>query len=174
MKKILLVFITIFLSNIYYAQNVDPKTLNICGGFANTGYYQFEWSVGDMAVTETFTYANGALTNGVLQPLTDKPNITPLLSNTWDVSEIKIFPSPTTGRFELNVISKNQGLLEIQLLDNMGQVLYAKSSYYYGFGLIEKFDISRNASANYYLRVTLSANVGFNSKKGSFKILKIN
>jgi hypothetical protein len=157
------------------AQTVTPQTLNVCGSYINTGYYQLEWSVGEMAIIETLGNATtGYITSGVLQPLTDKPVANALIDNSWDVSEIKIFPSPTTGLFEVNIMTKQQGLLEIQLVDNLGQVLKSSTSYYYGFGRIEHFDITRNGSSNYFLRINLSPNPGFSKKKGSFKILKIN
>jgi hypothetical protein len=175
MKKYLLIFYLLAVVNVFAtAQSVSPQTFNVCGGYVNTGYYQLEWSVGEMSITETFGDATiGYLTNGVLQPLTDKI-ASPLLDNNWDVSEIKIFPSPTRGNFEVNIMTKQQGRLEIELVDNLGQVIKTVSDYYYGYGRIERFDISSRASANYFLRISLSPNPGFTKKRGGFKILKIN
>jgi hypothetical protein len=71
-------------------------------------------------------------------------------------------------------MTKQEGILEIQLLNSLGTVISKYSNNYYGFGYIHRFDITQNASANYYLRVNLSPNPGFSEKKGAFKILKIN
>ncbi len=175
MKKNLLSFFLLFVFHtLTIAQSITPQTFNVCGNYVNAGYYQFEWSVGEMSITETFENSIfGYLTNGVLQPLTDNPTFS-FIDNNWNRDEIRILPSPTTGLFEVNILTKQQGRLEIQLVDNLGQSIKTISDYYYGIGRIERFDISRYASANYLLRISLSPNPGYSAKKGGFKILKIN
>jgi hypothetical protein len=175
-NKMLLFIVCICYSISTNAQTITPATLNISGGYINLGYNQFEWSVGESSVIETLTQTgiNGAiLTNGVLQPLTDKP-FAQSVSNNWSNDEIRIFPSPTTGNFEVDILSKEQGQLTIQLVDGQGRSIKSVQYAYYGFGKIERFNITQHASSNFYLRVTLSAFPGFADKKGSFKILKIN
>lgn len=178
MSKLLLGFVLIFyLSGTVHSQaTITPQTLNISGGSINLGYHQLEWSVGEATVIETFTQpgVNGfMLTNGVLQPLTDKPFIQSIASN-WTNEEIRIFPNPTRGNFEVNVLSKQQGLLTIQLVDGIGSIMKTTEYFYYGFGKIERFNLTNASSQNFYLRITLSPFPGFTKKVGSYKILKIN
>jgi hypothetical protein len=174
MKKTLPLFLFYFFSTLYStAQSISPQTINISGGYVNTGYYQLEWSVGEAAVIETFTTPNAIITNGVLQPLTDKP-FGQNTANNWSSDEIKIFPTPTKGNFEVDILSKQQGILKMQLVDELGQVIKSLEYNYYGYGKIERFDITRLSSSNFYIKITLSPFPGFAKKSGAFKILKIN
>jgi hypothetical protein len=158
------------------AQTISPQTLNTSGGYINLGYHQIEWNIGESSVIETFIQntINGAiLTNGVLQPLTDKPFIVNEI-NKWANDEIRIFPNTTTGNFEVNILSKQQGLLYMQLVDALGANLKKVSYYYYGYGNIERFNITNLASGTYFLNVQLSPFPGNVKKAGSYKIIKIN
>jgi hypothetical protein len=174
MKKILPLFLFYLFSTLLTtAQSITPQTINISGGYVNTGYYQLEWSVGEAAIIETFTTTGAMITNGVLQPLTDKP-FGQNTATTWSSDEIKIFPTPTKGNFEVDIISKQQGILKMQLVDGLGQVIKSLEYNYYGFGKIERFDITRLSSSNYYIKITLSPFPGFAKKSGAYKILKVN
>jgi hypothetical protein len=169
----------IFLVSVFFpfaficAQSISPAVSNMGGGYQNAGYYQFEFSVGEMAVIETLNNGSNILTNGVLQPLTDKPfgNNT---ASAWNNDEIKIFPVPTRGRVEVNILSKQQGRIVMQLVDGMGQIVLTEDFDYNGLGSITVWDLSRLASANYSLRIALTPRPGSVKKSGAFKILKIN
>jgi hypothetical protein len=154
------------------AQSISPATTNMTGGYLNAGYYQYEYSVGDIVI-ETLISAGNIATNGVLQPLTDKPfgNNT---ASAWSNDEIKIFPVPTRGQFEVDVLSKQRGRLRIQLVDGAGHVLSSVEADYYGLGRIERFNISNAASGTYHLRITLDPLPGSVKKSGAFSILKVN
>ncbi len=174
MKQLLLIVTaTLCLLHITTAQSINLKTLNTTGGYYTTGYYKLEWSLGEATVIDTYTQPGAILTCGVLQPLTDKPFGTGV-DDSWAKEEIRIFPTPTRGAFEVSILTREQGVLNIQLVDALGQVIKRVDVYYYGYGRIERFDISKLASTNYFLRVTLSPNPGYNKKQGAFKILKVN
>jgi hypothetical protein len=172
-KQLYALFLVSLFAHFSLAQSITPQTINISGGAINTGYYQLEWSVGEMAAIETLQQPGIIITNGVLQPMTDKPFGQNTASN-WSNDEIKIFPVPTKGQFEVDILSKQQGQLLVQLVDGLGQIINSQELAYYGFGKIIRYDISRNAATNYYLRITLSPFPGFAKKAGGFKILKIN
>lgn len=155
------------------AQSNAPFIQNMGGGYLNAGYYQYEFSVGEMAVIETLNNSSNILTNGVLQPLTDKPfgNNT---ASAWSNDEVKIFPVPTRGRVEVNLLSKQQGRIQMQLVDGLGHTVLTEEFDYNGLGSITVWDISRLASANYSLRIRLNPKAGSVKKDGAFKILKVN
>jgi hypothetical protein len=149
MKKQILTLILCGAAFCGQAQTITPNTINVCGGFINTGYVQLEWSVGESTAIESFIEPSITVLNGVLQPYTFR--VTPsLVDNQWAANEIRIFPSPTTGRFEVNVMTPQQGLLQIQLIDNFGLVLASYNENYFGIGKIIRFDITRNAQASYF------------------------
>ena len=155
------------------AQSNAPFIQNMAGGYLNAGYYQHEFSVGEMAVIETLDNGSNILTNGVLQPLTDKPfgNNT---ASAWSNDEVRILPVPTSGRVEVNLLSKQRGRIRMQLVDPMGHVVLTEEFEYNGLGSITRWDLSRLASANYSLRITLDPKPGSVKKSGAFRILKIN
>jgi Secretion system C-terminal sorting domain len=163
----------LFCINSVNAQGIAPNVLNMGGGYLNAGYYQYEYSVGEMAAIETMISSANIITNGVLQPLTDKPfgNNT---SSSWSNDEIKIFPVPTRGKVEIDILSKQKGKINMQLVDAVGRVVRSTSFNYVGLGSITTWDLSSLASADYFLRITLDPQPGSVKKSGGYKILKVN
>lgn len=167
------ILLTFLLSSFFSrAQGIAPNVLNMGGGYLNNGYYQYEYSVGEMAAIETMVSAS-IITHGVLQPLTDKPfgNNT---ATSWSNDEIKIFPVPTRGRVEVDIISKQKGRVVMRLTDAGGRVVRSASFDYIGLGSITVWDLSNLASADYFLSITLDPSPGSVKKSGGYKILKVN
>ncbi len=50
------------------AQSISPSTLNTCGGTKTVAGNIYEWSVGEMALVNTFNASGAIITQGVLQP----------------------------------------------------------------------------------------------------------
>jgi hypothetical protein len=147
-------------SGIASAQSVSPTTFNMTGGYTNpgaapgTGYYQLEWSVGEATMIETFTTPNFTLTQGVLQPCTDKVTKDPL-ALIFHKGEYVLFPNPTSGKFELDLLLNVRGQLQMQLVDAAGRLIERREFHYDGCGRIERFDIGRLPDGVYTLHTTL-------------------
>lgn len=165
------------------AQSVEPATLNITGGYTKpgaapgTGYYQYEWSVGELTMIETFTTPNFILTQGVLQPCCDKVTKDPL-TVMFLKGEYVLFPNPTAGLFELDLLLNVRGQLNMQLVDNLGRLIERREFHYDGCGRIERFDISRLPDGVYTLHTTLRAdekreNGTIITRNSGFRIVKI-
>jgi hypothetical protein len=146
------------------------------GGTYKAGYFDYEWSVGELSMIETFTTGGNIYTQGVLQPFTEYstrwPQTVLFLNN-----EIKIFPNATTGYFEVNFLFRIPGIINIQLLDQTSRTLLARSIKYDGNGSIEKFNIGGLPSAIYKLLITHTpndpnGNGNFSVRRGVFNILK--
>ena len=86
------------------SQSITPFALNAAGGtYNNPGMYtQFEWSFGELTLTDTYTASGGniILTNGLLQPCTEQSTRSPEIL-LFGTNEYKIFPNVTRGPFEL-------------------------------------------------------------------------
>lgn len=153
---------SIGISETVSAQSVAPSIMNVAGGYTKpgaspgTGYYQLEWSVGELTMIETFSTPNNFYTQGVLQPCTDKPVKDPL-TVLFEKGEYALFPNPTKGLFELDILLAVKGQLRIQLVDGLGRVLETREYHYDGCGKIERFDISRFPDGIYTLHTTLKA-----------------
>ena len=189
MSKIFYSFvITVFATSLFChkvaAQSVEPATFNITGGYTNpgaapgTGYYQLEWSVGEATMIETFVTPNFTLTQGILQPCTDKVTKDPL-TVMFQKGEYVLFPNPTDGRFELDFLLNVKGQLIMQLVDATGRLIESREYHYDGCGKIERFDISRLPAGVYTLHTTLRAdqkreNNLIVTRNSGFRIVKMN
>jgi hypothetical protein len=140
-------------------QSIAPFILNASGGsYDNPGSYtRFEWSFGELVLTDTYTSTNGALilTQGLLQPCTDKvvkdPEILLFSTNEW-----KIFPNVTRGPFELDFFLNIPGHMDLQMTDAMGRVISRRSFAYHCCERIERYDISNLANGIYFINATFT------------------
>ena len=174
MRKVHLFFlsVSVFLSLGAYSQSVTPAILNATGGTNFFTFYRFEWSFGEAMAITTMSSPNIIVTNGVLQPGTHNPAT---INNTeeWDRDEIRILPNPTQNVIEIDFFSKQQGKVNLNLIDASGRLMAQRQFDYYGTGRIEKWDLSRYSSGTYFLNIQL-APVGTSvAKKGTFKVVKI-
>jgi hypothetical protein len=162
-------------------QSITPFTLNASGGtFDNpSSYTRYEWSFGELVLTDTYTAPGGnlILTQGILQPCTDK------VSGEYEmllfgVNEWKIFPNVTTGKFELDFFLITPGQMELQLTDAMGRVINTRRFQYHCCDRIERYDISNMPSGVYFINARFTpergniAEVFRVRREGTFKVVK--
>lgn len=167
------VFVFFFL-HFANGQSVTPSVLNIGGGTFNAGYYQFEWSVGEMALANQMNSIGNfyVFTNGFIQPYILNPsgNNTNLV---FGNDEIKVFPNPASDYVEINFFTKQRGKLKINLYDASGKNIWSREIMSYGVDLIERIPLAQFGNATYVLKITLDAKPGYTSKHGAYKIIKI-
>lgn len=173
-KKLLLIF---FLTGFFIirlsAQSVGPQVINTTGGTYFFGYTTVDWNVGEMVLVNTLQSGNlqVLVTNGFLQPFADKP--ADINNNTvFGPEEIKVFPNPATTYVEIDFLTKQKGRVGFHLYDGLGQLVYKKEFYSFGYGHIERIDMQRFAASEFYLYIVLVAEAGSVDKKGSYKIIK--
>lgn len=173
-RKALLSF---FLSGIFLthisAQSVSPQVINTTGGTYSFGYTIIDWNVGEMALVNTIQSANlqVLVTNGFLQPFVDNFDVNS--TNTFGPEEVRVFPNPTTSYVEIDFLTKQKGRVRFKLYDGLGQMMYQKEFYSFGYGRIERINMDRWSSAEYYLHIVLEPEAGSVGKKGSYKIIKL-
>ncbi len=174
MKKTSVLVIAFFYLLQSNAQSIAPSVINSSGGTFQSGYYQFEWSIGELALIGQMSNANNSyfITNGFLQPFTQSPAKINT-SNMFAYDEIKVFPNPATSYVEINFFTKQKGRLTLSFYDGAGRKVYAVSESYYGDGLIKRIPVSQLPNEVYMLHVDLDPNAGSVSKKGVYKIIKI-
>lgn len=190
-KKITLSCLAVFLAiSFSYGQvpslnpvnGVLPAIANSAGGTYDnaSSYYRYEWSVGELVLVQAFAPADSSflITQGVLQPCTDEIHYSPhtLL---FDKGDYKLFPNPTTGKFELNFFVKMSGQMSLQLINSMGSTLETRSYHYDGCCRIEMFDLSKYPNGIYFVVADLKPD--FNRpgdnleviRHSGFKVVKI-
>lgn len=112
------------------------------------------------------------VTSGFLQPYLLNPGNNNT-DNRFGADEIKVFPNPASSYVEINLFTKQQGRLKISFYNAVGQKVQTIESNVYGVDLIEKIPANNLSAGTYLLSVELNADPNFVSKKGVYKITKI-
>ena len=168
------VIVFYFLFSTCDAQTNTPSVINASGGSLKTGYYSFEWSVGELSlVTQMNSPGNNLIvTNGFMQPYLLYPG-TNNLSYRFGSDEIKIFPNPASDYIEINFYTNQKGKIKISLYDVSGKKVFYKETVGYGVDLIEKIPVSQFANGVYGLHIDMDADAGYVSKDGIYKLVKV-
>jgi Secretion system C-terminal sorting domain len=156
------------------AQSISPSVINTGGGSFQAGYYQFEWSMGELALVGEMNSSNNSLviTNGFIQPFIQYP-ATNNTNNIFGNDEIKVFPNPASSYVEINFFTKQMGRITLSFYDGSGRKILSVTDSYYGVGLIKRIPVSQLPNEVYMLHVDLAPYPGYSSKKGVYKIVKI-
>jgi hypothetical protein len=161
-RRITLSFLAVFLAvSFVHAQvpslnpinGVVPAVLNVAGGTYDdpSSYHRYEWSFGELLLVQAFapTDSSVLVTQGVLQPCTDKLGYSPF-TLLFDDGDYKLFPNPTPGKFEVDFFVRTPGQMSLQLINDIGQILSTKTYHYDGCCRIELFDISHLPNGVYF------------------------
>lgn len=172
-RTIILVFFLCFILK-NNAQSITPSVINSSGGSFQSGYYQFEWSIGELALIGEMTSSNNSyvITNGFIQPYTQYPEKNNT-NNIFGNDEIKVFPNPATSYVEINFLTKQKGRITLSFYDGSGRKVYTVTDSYYGDGSIKRIPVSQLPNEVYMLHIDLDPSPGSISKKGVYKIIKI-
>ena len=127
---------------------VVPAILNAAGGSYDNAlsYYRYEWSFGELLLIQAFAPADSSilLTQGVLQPCTDKIGLSPY-TVLFEAGDYKLFPNPTPGPFEVDFFVRTPGQMSLQLINVLGQILEKRSFHY------ELFDLTGYPAGVYFV-----------------------
>lgn len=141
---------------------VVPAILNTAGGTYDnsSSYYRYEWSFGELLLVQAFAPPDSSVlvTQGVLQPCTDKIGYS-AFTLLFEAGDYKLFPNPTSGKFEVDFFVRTPGRMSLQLINSQGQILSKKSYHYDGCCRIEMFDISRYPDGLYFVVADLKPDV---------------
>ncbi|HKZ67306.1 MAG TPA: T9SS type A sorting domain-containing protein [Chitinophagaceae bacterium] len=172
MKNATTIIVSILISSICYAQSISSSVINVSGGTSNRDY-QFEWSIGEMALVNQMQSGNQVIvSNGFLQPYILFPG-TFYGQGQFAAEEIRIFPNPASRFVEINFFTKQKGLVTCAFYDVLGKKIYAQQIMCNGVDLIHRIPLTNLPSGSYLLQIILEADPGYLSKHGAYKILKI-
>lgn len=171
MRKFTLSCIAVFLAVSYSNAQVPslnpingvvPAVFNTAGGTYDnaSSYYRYEWSFGEMVLIQAFAPPDSSVlvTQGVLQPCTDKLGYS-AFTLLFDEGDYKLFPNPTSGKFEVDFFVHTPGQMSLQLINSMGQILSKRSYHYDGCCRVEMFDISKYPDGIYYVVADLKPDI---------------
>ena len=174
MKKTITIVIVFFFCCYSNAQSIAPSVFNAAGASFKQGYYQFEWSVGELSLVGEMTSSNNSfvITNGFIQPFIQYP-ARDNSNNNFDNDEIRVFPNPASSYVEINFMTKQKGRITLSFYDGGGKKIYTATDWYYGVGMIKRIPVSKLPNEVYMLHVDLDPDPGSVAKKGVYKIIKI-
>jgi hypothetical protein len=162
---------------------VVPAILNAAGGTYDnpSSYYRYEWSFGEMLLIQAFAPLDSSVlvTQGVLQPCTDKIGYS-AFTLLFAEGDYKLFPNPTSGKFEVDFFVRTPGQMSLQLINSVGSILWSKSYHYDGCCRVELFDISKYPNGIYFVVADLKPDInrpGDNLqviRHSGMKVIKLN
>jgi len=171
MKKPVLLLPFIFYASLLFGQSLNLAVTNTAGQSFERDGLHIEWSLGEMALVETYGHAATGvqLTNGLLQPnlVVQQPD------PSFAEGEIRIRPNPTFNTAEINILTAQKGVLTIHVFDASGKNLVTRRLISSGFGNTERIDLLPYAAGTYYFQIELVPSQGSVRKKGTFKIVKL-
>lgn len=163
------------------SQSIAPDILNASGGTYDnpSSYLRLEWSIGELVLVDTYVSVGKdvALTNGLLQPCTEK-GIRDQEILLFGAIEYKIFPNVTKGLFEVDFFLNLPGQMELQLTDALGRVLETRKYRYKCCSSIERFNISNQPKGVYFINARFTPEHPENPRyapirrQGTFQIVK--
>jgi hypothetical protein len=153
------------------AQPAAQAVVNATGYTYTGGFYQIDWSVGEVALINEMRASNGqyVITNGFLQS-TDGGVSNP--SRRFSDDEIRVLPNITDDKVEVSLFTRQQGKLVLQVFDANGRVVFQKKLVSYGTASLERIALRSLAAGTYFLKIDLVPAPGSISKTGSYKIVK--
>ena len=153
-------------------QSIKPNTLNTSGGTQTIGRTEFDWSVGEAALVNTFygpTGKNIIVTQGLLQNEMSTPV---KIANTNLAQHLQVFPNPANSIVNLQYTSPADGMLGYRLMDMAGKVIIQHSGEVKQGIALEQLNISELAAATYLLEVSFKDNSNIDAMT-SYKIEKL-
>jgi hypothetical protein len=173
MKKAIAIVIAFYFLPRSYSQSNAPSVVNSAGGSSQSGYYQFEWSIGEMALIGQMNNSTGTLiiTNGFIQPYILRPGAGNT-GNAFEAGEIRIFPNPASSYVEINFFTSQKGRVTLDFFDMTGKKVYTGMLLSSGVDLVERISMTHLPGGIYALYIQLEPDAGSVSKKGVYKIIK--
>jgi hypothetical protein len=172
MRKIstLLMAIVLVLPAYLRSQTITPSVQNVTGGSAKDGYYRFDWSVGELCVIESYFKPALFVTNGFLQPHTERVNNP---SNALTSGDIFMFPNPAYENTEIDILVPQRGRVYLYLTDAQGRLVHTRHFDHNGIPRIEKLSLQPFPAGTYFLKVVLNPTDFSDTRKGSFKLVHL-
>lgn len=163
--------ISIFAAPLARGQSIWPSTLNATGGSGIIGGNVYDYSIGEIALVNTFTTASIIVTQGLLQTdLHDGTNAVAATSKV--VSQLQVFPNPSKALVNVQFNAACSGKMNLALRDITGRLILQQKVDVLPGSNLQQVDISSLAAAIYMLEVAITPAEGI-AETSSYKIQKL-
>ena len=132
------------------AQSISPSVISSAGGLGVSAGGTLSYTVGEMAMIETFASPGHFLTQGFQQPWE-------LITSTKDDFTsigLQLYPNPTNDEFYLHIDAVEAKQLQLRMTDMIGQVVYREPLHVTGASTITSIHAGHLASGVYLLTVS--------------------
>jgi hypothetical protein len=168
MKKFLLFGCLLFSLNSVDAQSLSPFVITSGGGFFSASSASLSFTIGEMAMVQTFSNSGGILTQGFQQP---PPNpITAIDPTGLPGVLLKIFPSPTTGKVYFSLTTPYAINISGSLISAIGQKISTIQIHQSSGQYIYEYNWDKLSSGVYIIELIMSKQASTSYKKINEKI----
>lgn len=160
MKKNLFAIILCVFSILANAQSLTPQVIASAGNSSTVGNVNLSYTVGEMAMVETFANGNTILTQGFQQPEFMVSSI--LESEKTALGSFAVYPNPANAEVFFGYEFPNEGSVEVAIYDVAGKFVsnvWTEIDYVAGKS-IHSFQCDKLASGNYVVSANFIATNG--------------
>lgn len=168
LKTILLAFGGIVSMSFAHAQSVGPSALNATGGSGTIAGNTYEYSIGTIVLSQTFSSASLIVTDGVLQPILTPTGIT---QHNISAAQLSVFPNPVSTALFLQPAFAKGGQLIYVLTDAAGKSVITQSQALATGNERQEINMKHLAAGQYNLTVEWQS--GDKHFTNAYKIQKI-
>lgn len=133
----------------FRAQTVTPTVLSNQGGYSALSGGSISWSIGE-PVSESWYNGPHTITNGFHQP---ELNFILMIKEQGTDASVLVYPNPVKEIINVNFTGLKEGNYKIQLIDNIGKLLYSSETEISESHNFYQMKIGEVAAGNYFLRV---------------------
>jgi hypothetical protein len=172
MKKFILPSIFCVAANALTAQNNIPNVQTPCTttGQGTAGNFVISYTIGEMPLIKTEQNNGLMITQGILQPV---PFIADIAYECYGQTEVKVYPNPMPGIFNLQLRMLKKGKVKTLLFDAAGRLLQSNEFDYSSFSATT-YNIQKMSNGMYYLQLFFTEEGSNKAKKCVYSIQKIN
>lgn len=148
-KKLVWSIPALVLSSMAVAQSNSPQVIASGGDFFSSANLQNSYTIGELALVETYTATGFVLTQGFQQPL---DSATGIYDNVTVANGLTIFPNPSNGNFSLQYQLDKSATVKIEVYDALGKLAYSEVRQNLFGAFRRDLDLSAFSNGVYYLR----------------------
>jgi hypothetical protein len=152
MKKPLILLMFAGLPLFAAAQTSSPEVIASAGDYFSGAGLTNSYTVGELALVETYTTGTFMLTQGFQQPPDGAIGIPTFGTGTTPMT---IFPNPGNGLFFLDYDLDQTAVVVVEVFDVLGQVVYTEQTNRSNGSQHQAVDISTQADGVYFVTCTI-------------------
>jgi Secretion system C-terminal sorting domain len=151
MKKLFIIPLTL-LSFSALAQTSMPEVVASSGAFFIGSGFTNSYTVGELALVETYSTGTFMLTQGFQQPADNLIGIAPVATVSGNMN---VFPNPGNGLFYLDYNLDENAVVIIEVVDMLGQLVYTDQTNRSNGAQRQAVDLSTQADGVYFVTCTI-------------------